>query len=68
MKEGNPSMRRDHFQIIRRSDSKILGDSISYARKGGDIPGPWHESSFRCPDKATDSFLVQRVFIQIDER
>lgn len=63
-KEGNPSIRRDHFLIFRRSDKKLLGEAISYARLGGDMPGPWHESSFRCPKQADDAILEQRIFIQ----
>ena len=53
IRKGNPEMRRDHFTVIRRSDGKILGESISYARRGGDLPGPWHPSSYRCPKDAS---------------
>lgn len=63
-REGNPSIRRDHFLIYRRSEAKLLGEAISYARIGGDLPGPWHESSFRCPENSGDSVLQQRIFIQ----
>ena len=66
LKDGNPNLSSDHFQIIRRSDLRILGEATSYIRKGGDVPGPWHISSYRCPDKATDSFLIRRTFL-IDE-
>lgn len=62
-RDGEPSMRRDHFQIIRQSDSKLLGEAISYARRGGDIPGPWHPSSLRCPDQADDVMLIKQIFI-----
>ena len=61
-KDGNPSMRRDHFLVFRRSDSKLLGEAISYARRGGDMPGPWHPSSFRCPEDSGNSILQQRIF------
>ncbi|MBX3677248.1 MAG: hypothetical protein KF853_09530 [Rhodocyclaceae bacterium] len=64
--EGNPSLRRDHFLVIRKSDSKLLGEAISYARRGGDMPGPWHPSSFRCPEDSGNSILHQRVFIKAD--
>lgn len=63
-KEGNPSIRRDHFLVYRRADMKLLGEAISYARLGGDLPGPWHGSSFRCPKQSGDSILYQRIFIQ----
>jgi hypothetical protein len=62
--DGNPSTRRDHFLIYRRSDSRLLGEAVSYSRIGGDLPGPWHESSFTCPDKADDVTLNQRIFVR----
>ena len=64
IKNGNPSLSRDHFQIVRQSDSKVLGESISYVRIGGDIPGPWHGSSFRCPENAGSPFLTRQIFIR----
>lgn len=63
-REGDPSMRRDHFQVIRKSDSKLLGEAISYARRGGDMPGPWHPSYLRCPEQTEDVMLIKRIFIQ----
>lgn len=63
-REGNPSIRRDHFLVYRRSDMKLLGEAISYARLGGDLPGPWHESSFSCPKDSGNSVLQQRIFVQ----
>ncbi|MDK9705272.1 MAG: hypothetical protein OEL20_19275 [Sulfuritalea sp.] len=48
-KTGNPEMSRRQYRIIRRSDEKVLGESISYGRGGGDLPGPWHGSSYHCP-------------------
>jgi len=66
LKDGDPDLSRHHFQIIRRSDSKILGESTTYSRRGGDLPGPWHNSSYACPDKVSDTYLVQRIIL-IDE-
>jgi len=65
IKEGNPSIRRDHFLLFRKSDQKLLGEAVSYARLGGDMPGPWHGSSLRCPDQADDVSLERRVFQQL---
>lgn len=62
--DGSPSMRRDHFLAHRKSDGKLLGEAISYSRRGGDMPGPWHESSFRCPPDADDQDLMLRIFIK----
>lgn len=62
LQSGNPSMRRDHFLIYRKADEKLLGEAVSYGRRGGDTPGPWHESSFRCPPEAGDQDLIRRIF------
>lgn len=63
---GNPTIRRDHFLVFRKSDGKLLGEAISYARLGGDLPGPWEGgTSFRCPQNSGDSILYKRVFIQM---
>ena len=61
LKKGNPSMSRSQAKIIRNSDGKVMGESISYGRGGGDLPGPWHGSSFRCPSDAPD--LLKAVFV-----
>lgn len=63
-RDRNPVVRRDHFLIYRRSDGKLLGEAVSYSRIGGDMPGPWHESSFRCPKDSGNSSLQQQIFIQ----
>jgi len=59
--KGNPSMWRSHYQLFRQRDGKLLGESIRYSRRGGGLPGPWHESSFGCPDElsATASIFVK---------
>lgn len=62
-RQGNPAMWQLHFQIYRRVDNKLLGEATGYARRGGDIPGPWHESSFGCPDRADISDLKKKVFV-----
>lgn len=48
------AMWRSEQRIVRKLDQKVLGKSIQYARRGGDIPGPWHPSSFTCPGIAKD--------------
>lgn len=67
LKEGSPSIGKSHFQLIRRSDSKILGEAINYWRRGGDVPGPWHDSSYMCQDRPTDSVLIQNIFLKKEE-
>jgi hypothetical protein len=63
IKSGNPELKRIAFRIVRRSDRVTLGESVSYARGGGDMPGPWHSSTFQCPDKDVgEGFLMRGVF------
>ncbi|HQN47259.1 MAG TPA: hypothetical protein PK034_09405, partial [Rugosibacter sp.] len=33
-RKGNPEMSRSHYRVIRRSDGKVLGESIRYGRGG----------------------------------
>lgn len=63
IRKGDPSLRREHVQLIRRSDGYVLGESISYHRVGGDFPGPWHSSSFSCPQYSGVPLLEKQVFV-----
>lgn len=54
-RQGHPNLVRMQYRIIRRSDGNVLGESVRYGRGGGDLPGPWHESSFTCPDPGNPS-------------
>lgn len=56
IRDGNPSVWRYEVTVIRKSDQKILGTQITYARVGGDFPSPAHESSFSCPGEQVDLF------------
>ena len=66
----SPSMWRTHYQVIRRADNKLLGESIVYRRYGADpgwattlTPGA-PESSYDCPKQGTgESILVKSIFI-----
>ena len=60
---GNPSMSRVSIRVYRKSDQKLLGESISYGRGGGDLPGPWHDSSYHCPSEYGDQALFRKIFI-----
>lgn len=62
LRQGDPDLWRTHITVVRRSDMKILGESTSYSRRGGDVPGPWHPSSFGCPSDRGDIPLLTRVF------
>ncbi len=63
IRDGDPSLWRSYTTMLRRKDQKILGEAISYHRVGGDIPSPWHPSSFGCP-KPIELKLEQAVFIR----
>ncbi|MBX3647517.1 MAG: hypothetical protein KDD77_01715 [Caldilineaceae bacterium] len=68
-REGAPQMTRRHAKIIRRSDGKTLGESISYSRGGGDLPGPWHPSTLICPPISKDNpGLEVSIFQRGDEK
>ena len=62
-RKGNPSFYRSHIQIYRKSDGKLLGESVSYKRGGGDLPGPWHGSSFMCPELSVKNDVLRQIFI-----
>jgi hypothetical protein len=64
LKNGYPNLKRNHFRLIRRIDQRLLGELVSYSRGGGDLPGPWVNSSFACPDKHKDISLFTQVFIK----
>ncbi len=67
-KKGEPSVRRDHIKIIRKSDMKLLGEVVMYNRGGGDLPGPWAPSAYHCPDRleATEGILMNQVFAKFE--
>ncbi len=64
IRKGNPEMWKSQISVYRRVDAKLLGEAISYTRRGGDIPGPWHESSFMCPEKTDITDLKKQIFIK----
>jgi hypothetical protein len=62
---GQAVMARRHYQIIRNSDQRLLGEAVLYGRRGGDLTGPGHPSAFSCPsaNDAGDVALIRRVFV-----
>ena len=64
---GNPTIRRSSAKYIRRSDGKVLGESVSYHRRGGDplvvqLLSP--PSSFSCPKLSELHFKIQSIFVK----
>lgn len=64
LKRGNPEIWQSKNKVYRRADNKLLGESIGYARRGGGLPGPWHESSFACPGRTDITDLNKQIFIE----
>lgn len=64
--KGEVQMRRSVEKVFRRSDGKLLGESISYGRSGGDpyiaLLFGGHPSSLTCPNPPA-AFLIN-VFIK----
>lgn len=68
-REVSPKLLRSRSWVVRRSDRKILGEAISYGRSGGDLPGPWHGSSFHCPPIAeAEGKLESSIFLKRVEK
>lgn len=67
--KGNPSLERANVKIVRQNDEKVLGESIRYGRGGGDLPGPWHGSSFDCPSiSEAEGKLESSIFFRDDTK
>jgi hypothetical protein len=44
---------------------KLLGEFVLYRRGGGDLPGPWVPSSYRCPGHDIhEALLINKIFIK----
>ena len=65
VQRGNPKILKMTTRMVRSSDGKILGESVRYARSGGDLPGPWHGTSFGCPKLPMN--LESSIFLKGNE-
>jgi hypothetical protein len=63
-RERDPQFARTVHRVIRQSDGKVLGELVRYGRGGGDLPGPWHGSSFLCPDPTKSTGFKNKIFIK----
>lgn len=61
-RQGSPDLFRLRTQVFRRVDGKLLGESVFYKRGGGDIPGPWHGTSFMCPEISVGNDVLRQIF------
>ncbi|MDO8262400.1 MAG: hypothetical protein Q7T21_04145 [Gallionella sp.] len=62
-KQGNPDFFRLYTRVFRRSDGRLLGESVFYKRGGGDLPGPWHGTSFMCPLLSVKTDALRQIFV-----
>lgn len=62
--DGEADLSRSYFKLYRAPDRMLVGESVAYTRRGGDLPGPWHPSHFTCPSDSGLSVLKKRVFIR----
>ena len=64
IRSGNPEIKRNHFALVRQADAKLLAEGMGYVRTAGDMPGPWHQSSFHCPEPNMYSIkaISKRIF------
>jgi hypothetical protein len=62
LRESDPIISKRTYQVFRKDKYELLGESIVYGRGDGDIPGPWHSSSFSCPEEGGDVPLLVKIF------
>ena len=56
------SVYQSHYWVYRRSDQKVLGENITYWRRGGDPPLPVHPSSYGCPRNKIG--ITEQIFLK----
>ena len=59
--EGNISISRYITKVYRTADNKLLGEKVSYIRRGGDPISPAHPSSYSCP---VNDGLERKIFVK----
>lgn len=69
-RRGNPDLLRIRNWIVRRSDGKVLGDSITYVHSGPDLPMLPINPSFMCPavDSKGKPNIEQSIFLKESEK
>lgn len=65
VRKGDPVLVRWEYRLIRQSDMKLLATNVYYTRRGGDLPGPWRESSFSCPDAQSQQKMAGLAIKQV---
>jgi len=68
-KDYKARMWRRNGKIIRRSDGRVLGESIDYVRRGGGILSPpFHPSSFSCSDISKSPAIETSIFVKENDK
>ena len=62
--KGEGRLSRYHRKIIRRSDKKLMGESITYGRSGGDLIAFPHPTSKLCPERQSSDDAIHQVFLK----
>lgn len=60
---GETDLTRSRFKLYRSKDQRLLGESVSYTRRGGNFLGLAHPSHFSCPDESGPRALEKNIFI-----
>ena len=63
LREGNPSVWRSEWVVVRRSDQAVVARAIQYSRAGGDFPTVAQATWFACPDSSKMSADMHRLFL-----
>ncbi len=58
-------IRRTHYKFYRKLDNKLLGESMSYYRTGGEAIGPWGLLSYTCSIGSSDE-LNKQIFLKVE--
>lgn len=62
--KGQGRLQRYQIKIIRRADQKLMGESVSYGRSGGDFIALGHPTSNGCPVGQSSIDVIRQVFIK----
>ena len=60
---GSPSLTRWRSTVVRTTDSKLLGESIVYVRRGGDFYSLSPDSVHSCPLPVASN-LIPKIFLR----
>jgi hypothetical protein len=62
-RKGNPELYRSHFKLFKSHDNVLLGETITYGRRGGGYGGAVARILLSMPPVADISNLKKSVFV-----